>query len=135
MWLMLLAPVLNRFVESVTKKEFILFLLVFFLFVCGVEWGMRASDQLQWGYSVLSFVGMYFLGRYVRIYGGRWCKLAPRYDLLVFFGATLLSALIVFLCYGGIGACFGIWRKSVDSSFGLYVSSLYRRSFVVVSIL
>ena len=102
-WLMLLAPVLNRFVESVTKKEFILFLLVFFLFVCGVEWGMRASDQLQWGYSVLSFVGMYFLGRYVRIYGGRWCKLAPRYDLLVFLGATLLSALIVFLCYGGIG--------------------------------
>lgn len=102
-WLMLLAPVLNRYVELATKREFSLFLCVFFFFVCGVDWGMSPSVELRRGYSALSFVGIYFLGRYVRIYGGRWCKLAPQYDLLIFFAATLLSALIVFVCYGGIG--------------------------------
>ncbi len=100
---MLLAPVLNRFVESVTKKEFILFLLVFFLFVCGVEWGMRASDQLQWGYSVLSFVGMYFLGRYVRIYGGRWCKLAHGMTCWCSLERPCSRLLLCSFAMGGLG--------------------------------
>ena len=102
-WLMLLAPVLNRYVESAGKREFALSLAVFFFFICGMEWCMRASNELQQGYSTLFFVGLYLLGRYVRIHGGSWCELSLWYDLLIFFSATLLSALIAFVCYGGIG--------------------------------
>lgn len=96
-WLMLLAPVLNRYVESAGRREVALFLAVFFFFVCGMEWCMSASNELQQGYSTLSFVGLYLLGRYVRIHGGRWCELSLWYDLLIFFSATLLSALIDYL--------------------------------------
>lgn len=59
-WLMLLAPVLNRYVESAGKREFALFLAVFFFFICGMEWCMSASNELQQGYSTLFLLGYIF---------------------------------------------------------------------------
>lgn len=102
-WLVLLAPVLNRYVESATKREFGVFLAVYYFFVCGMEWWMSASAELQRGYSVLGFVGLYLLARYVRLHGGRWCELAPRYDLLVFLGSTALSALLALVLFWRMG--------------------------------
>ena len=102
-WLVLLAPVLNRYVESATKREFGLFLAVYYFFVCGMEWWMSASSELQRGYSVLAFIGLYLLARYVRLHGGRWCELAPRYDLLIFLGSTALSALLALVLFWGMG--------------------------------
>ena len=102
-WLVLLAPVLNRYVESATKREFGVFLAVYYFFVCGMEWWMSASAELQRGYSVLGFIGLYLLARYVRLHGGRWCELAPRYDLLIFLGSTALSALLALVLFWGMG--------------------------------
>ena len=102
-WLVLLAPVLNRYVESATKREFGVFLAVYYFFVCGMEWWMSASAELQRGYSVLGFVGLYLLARYVRLHGGRWCELAPRYDLLIFLGSTALSALLALVLFWRMG--------------------------------
>lgn len=102
-WLVLLAPVLNRYVETATKREFGLFLAVYYFFVCGMEWWMSASSELQRGYSVLAFIGLYLLARYVRLHGGRWCELAPRYDLLIFLGSTALSALLALVLFWGMG--------------------------------
>lgn len=102
-WLVLLAPVLNRYVETATKREFGLFLAVYYFFVCGMEWWMSASSELQRGYSVLAFIGLYLLARYVRLHAGRWCELAPRYDLLIFLGSTALSALLALVLFWGMG--------------------------------
>ena len=102
-WLVLLAPVLNRYVESATKREFGVFLAVYYFFVCGMEWWMSASAELQRGYSVLGFIGLYLLARYGRLHGGRWCELAPRYDLLIFLGTTALSALLALVLFWGMG--------------------------------
>lgn len=102
-WLVLLAPVLNRYVESATKREFGVLLAVYYFFVCGMEWWMSASAELQRGYSVLGFIGLYLLARYVRLHGGRWCELAPRYDLLIFLGSTALSALLALVLFWGMG--------------------------------
>ncbi len=110
-WLMILAPVLNAYAEKVTRRGFGLFLLGYYFFACGMEWCFNASAELDMGYSTLSFVGLYLLGRYVRIHGGYWCELAPRYDLLLSLCAALLSALIAFVCYGG----FGVALKSGNS--------------------
>ena len=102
-WLVLLAPVLNRYVETATKREFGVFLAVYYFFVCGMEWWMSASSELQGGYSVLAFIGLYLLARYVRLHGGRWCELSPRYDLLIFLGSTALSALLALVLFWGMG--------------------------------
>ena len=102
-WLVLLAPVLNRYVETATKREFGVFLAVYYFFVCGMEWWMSASSELQGGYSVLAFIGLYLLARYVRLHGGRWCELSPRYDLLIFLGSTALSTLLALVLFWGMG--------------------------------
>lgn len=102
-WLLLLAPVLNRYAESATKREFALFLGSYYFFVCVVEWWMSASNELHMGFSVLAFVGLYLLARYIRLHGERWCKLSPWYDLLIFVGSTLLSAVSALALVGGQG--------------------------------
>lgn len=67
---------------------------------------MSASAELYRGYSILSFVGLYLLARYIRLYGGRWCKLSPWYDLLIFVGSTLLSAVSALALVWGAGRTF-----------------------------
>lgn len=64
---------------------------------------MSASSELQRGYSVLAFIGLYLLARYVRLHGGRWCDLAPRYDLLIFLGSTALSAFLALVLFWRMG--------------------------------
>lgn len=105
-WLMLIAPIFNRYIDTASKGEFRLFLFVYFFFSCGVEWWMSASAELHRGYSVLSFVGLYLLARYIRLHGGRWCKLSPWYDLLIFVGSTLLSAVSALALVWGAGRTF-----------------------------
>lgn len=65
--LYLLSPVLNKFSEYASKKEFKAFLLSYFamLVVYGYfDWSL----QIGRGYSALSMVGIYLLGRYARQY-------------------------------------------------------------------
>ena len=102
-WLLLLAPVLNRYAESATKREFALFLGSYYFFVCVVEWWMSASNELHMGFSVLAFVGLYLFARYIRLHGGCWCNLSAQYYLGIFFGVTLLSTLIALVLFWGMG--------------------------------
>lgn len=65
--LYLLSPVLNKFCEYATKKEFKAVLVSYFimLFIYGyIDW----SQEIGRGYSALSMVGIYLLGRYARKY-------------------------------------------------------------------
>ncbi|WP_455516405.1 acyltransferase family protein [Porphyromonas sp.] len=128
-WLVMLMPILNLYIEKVNQRAFGTFLLVYYFFVCAMEWLGHMSVELSHGFSVLSFVGLYLLGRYVRVYGGRWCELAPRYDLLIFLGATLLSALIAFVCNGGIG------RALVSGDSALVQLSAYTSPLCIASAL
>lgn len=127
--LVILVPILNFYTEKANQRAFGRFLLVYYFFVCAMEWLGHMSAELSRGFSVLSFVGLYLLGRYVRVYGGRWCELAPRYDLLIFLGATLLSALIAFVCNGGIG------RALVSGDSALVQLSAYTSPLCIASAL
>lgn len=70
--LYILAPVLNAFVEKVTRKEFKNVLIAFFTFEFIYGWLFSGSTQhIQSGYSTISFIGLYLLARYVRIYQPR----------------------------------------------------------------
>lgn len=66
--LYLLSPVLNAFVDKVSKQSFQKVLISFFIFqTCfGIT---NAAQFIDFGYSTFSFVGLYLLARYLRIYG------------------------------------------------------------------
>ena len=65
--LYLVSPILNTFVEHSSKREFQWMLLVFFGFQFVYSW-IFGLEEFAGGYSALSFMGLYLLARYVRIY-------------------------------------------------------------------
>ena len=70
--LYILAPVLNAFIEKASQKDFRNVLIAFFTFEFIYGWIFSGSTQhIQSGYSTISFIGLYLLARYVRLYQPR----------------------------------------------------------------
>ena len=94
--LYLFAPVLNSFVEYASQKEFKFFLISFFLFQTIYGWIFtKSTDYIQGGYSPLSFMGLYLLARYIRIYKPSWSLKPLKIQILYYLS---LLALVVGTC-------------------------------------
>lgn len=65
--LYILAPVLNMFIDKASKKQYFTTIMLFYLFQTIYGWSNSALFVEQ-GYSTFSFIGLYLLARYVRIY-------------------------------------------------------------------
>lgn len=66
--LYILSPVLNSFVDKASKRQFAVVLALFFLFQTIWGWSGAAAFVVN-GYSAFSFIGLYLLARYTRLYG------------------------------------------------------------------
>lgn len=66
--LYILSPTLNAFAEKSTKQQFKVMLVSFF--ILQTFWGGSGSSGRFFlsGYSTISFIGLYLLARYIRIY-------------------------------------------------------------------
>lgn len=89
--LYILSPVLNNFIEHNSKKRIEYFLLSFYLFQTIFAFRGSASFILN-GYSVFSFIGLYVLGRYLKLYFSKNIKI--RNCLAIIFLLTILNSLI-----------------------------------------
>lgn len=124
--LYLLTPVLNVFVEKADKKLFARVLVAFFVFELVYGWLFKdAAKFFELGYSTISFVGLYLLARFVRLYG-KSCSLfvLPKFCDLAIFLAICVSQTLVFvvLRYYGLAFINNLWAYS--SPF-VIVSALY----------
>lgn len=63
--LYMMAPMINKFIEAVTRRELGLFILAFYLFSTIFGYVGRAMDFNE-GMSVISLVGLYLIGAYLR---------------------------------------------------------------------
>ncbi len=73
--LMLFSPILNSFVENVSKKQLVYTVLGYYLF--HTIYGWLFLDSTPWidgGYSPLSFFGLYLIARYLRLYPQSWYR-------------------------------------------------------------
>lgn len=71
--LMLIVPILNKAIEAMSKKEFVKVLIVFSFII--FYWGLLCQHNIiDKGHSILYFIYMYLLGRYISIYriGYNW---------------------------------------------------------------
>ena len=94
--LYILSPVLNAFVEHAPRKVFRDVLIGFFLFEFVYGWLFSGSTQhIQSGYSTISFIGLYLLARYVRIYQPRFSLKSKR----TYAVSIISSAVCVTLAY------------------------------------
>lgn len=87
------APVMNAFVERSTERQFRIFLIFFYTFqsvygfIGGAEW-------FKFGYSGLSFMGLYLLARYIRLYPNRFTSFKEKWDILIYFALAALMTLL-----------------------------------------
>ena len=93
MVLYVLAPVLNAFVTTAHQQTFRNVLLAFFAVqtLCGF---CADYSFFGYGYTPLSFIGLYLLARYMSIYRSRFCTLNKWYDMTIYACSTLLTAVL-----------------------------------------
>lgn len=80
--LYLLTPMLNAFVEKSDEAALRRFLLVFYVITIPCSF---VFADLQKGYSAVSFVGLYLLGRYLRLYGAARLQHWPRWRFMALY--------------------------------------------------
>ncbi len=122
-----LAPFVNELLRSLTKKRFrILVILLFFLLSVVPTFGLRDYFVTGWGYSPWWLITCYIVGAYIRLHGLtiKWTKSALVLDILLLYGARLLTKII------GIG----IHLNSYTSPFILIEAALLLSIFEKLSI-
>lgn len=88
-----ISPVLNKFIEHVTKKEYLFVLIGFF--VLETLFGFIShAGRYMYGFHALSFIGLYLLARYVRIHSTRWINFSFTKDIVIFLVCTLITTVI-----------------------------------------
>ncbi len=89
--LFILSPMLNAFVEHVAREQFKTLLINFFIFQTAYGWLFEGVDHIAKGYSTISFIGLYLLARYVKIYRPRIAHFNKYHDLLIYLFCTLMT--------------------------------------------
>lgn len=89
--LYILAPVLNAFVHSVDKKTFLIVLIGFFAIQTIYGWTSSMGD-FDRGLSVISFVGLYLMSRYIKVHGGMLFRFNKWIDLFIYLVLSLILA-------------------------------------------
>ena len=121
--LVVLAPVLNAYVDGREEKEFRFELIAFFAAQTVWGWIARDTQSFRNGQSVVSFVGLYLLARYVRLHKPVWSLRTSRRDF------ALYAILSLFIAVSGLSAARIGWNAGVGT---LYSDS---SPFVVASAL
>lgn len=89
--LYLFSPVLNTFIENVSRKQLKTFLTAFF--VVQVIYGFyHYGSWYAGGYSPLSFMGLYLLARYMRIYPNKFTQFNKFVDLFFYIVISVFTA-------------------------------------------
>ena len=91
--LYLFSPALNAYVDHVSRQHLKAFLIAFYI----AQIVYRFYNYGGWyagGYSPLSFMGLYTLARYMRLYPNKYTKYSiyrflPIYNHIVFHGSVL----------------------------------------------
>lgn len=94
--LYILSPVLNAFIDNTTQYVYKWVLIGFFLFTCTYGW-IGAAGFMQNGYTTLSFIGLYLLARYIKIYSPKWSQYTSSIYLSIYFGCVILVTLLSYL--------------------------------------
>ena len=87
------APVMNSFVEHCTERQFRIFLIVFYSFQT-VYGFIGGADWFKLGYSGLSFMGLYLLARYIRLYPNSLTSFNKRWDMIVYLIFVVVMTLL-----------------------------------------
>lgn len=124
--LMILAPVINTFIENSSEKKLRNVLLCFYVFQTLYGWLSGVAVFFLEGYSTMSFIGLYMLARYVRLYPNRFTTNSKSFDLMVFISIILIQSIIPFFLLWSSGMIFSYISPLVILS-ALYLLLLFSK--------
>lgn len=86
--LFLLSPMLNKFIESSSRKSLAYSLIIFWSYI--FLWGWLIGDNnFNQGYSTIVFIGLYLIGRFLKLY-----RFNIAWSGIAFFACSLLNTMI-----------------------------------------
>lgn len=91
--LYIISPILNAFVTNVSPKSYLSLLVCFLLYQVIYGWLKPVSESIHMGYSPVSFMGLYLLARYIRLYGIKLQQWKVSWLTLVVFGCVLINTI------------------------------------------
>lgn len=119
LFLYIVSPILNAFVEKATQKQFLTILILFFTIQALYGWATNGITWFNRGYSGISFAGLYMLARYVRLYPTKWFCHSLKFDILFY---------LIFVTFNTVCAFFFTRTGHVSISTRLF---LYTSPFVI----
>ena len=126
-----ISPILNAFIEHASQKEYRNVLIAWMIveFVYGF---LLDTGHFAYGFSPLSFIGLYLLARYVRLYPCKLFSLSIGQDFLIYAGISLLSAIGFWFGYKWFGM--GFHLNHYDSPLAIIASLYFFLAFSKISI-
>lgn len=99
----ILAPAINEMIKHLTAKQIKAIIITFFVFQTIYGWISDGAGYINKGYSAFSFIGLYMLARYVRVYRPRIFTKTAKFDIFIYTICSLLTAAVIILL---------VWRDS-----------------------
>lgn len=99
--LYVISPVLNVFSDKAEKGVFETVLIGYWTFSMFFGWIFNATSYINEGYSIVSFVGLYLLARYAKIWKPTWTKLSEGKYVVVYVLCVLLFSVVILT----VGVC------------------------------
>lgn len=95
--LYILSPILNAFTEHASKNTFRNVIIIFLVYQTVYGWIKAVSESIHMGYSPISFIWLYLLARYIRMYGETILKWNSSRFLLIIIGSVLINTCAAFV--------------------------------------
>ena len=120
------APIMNAFVENSTEHQLRIFLICFYVFqtiygfISGAEW-------FRLGYSGISFIGLYMLARYVRLYPNKLTTLNKGWDIIIYLVIVAVMTLLA-VAMSSVGT-----HSTLIGKVGVYYPKLINRVYAYSS--
>lgn len=96
MCLYLLSPVLNAFVATAGRKIFRNLLFSYFIFQTLYGWMSAGAGFFEAGHATISFIGIYLLARYIKVYRPKCFSHSPAFHLSLYLFISVVLALVAF---------------------------------------
>ena len=95
--LYILAPILNSYINNTPKKQIRNTIICFYIFQTIFAFLFRTVSFFENGYSTISFIGLYMLARYIKLFPNKYTTLSIKNDFLIISFFITLIATIEFI--------------------------------------
>lgn len=95
--LCLISPILNLYVDNCSQKNLKTTILLLLFIQCCYGWISPQERGWNEGCSPISFINLYLIARYARLYPFLYTSFRKEIDMFLFFAISFIASIIVFI--------------------------------------